>query len=131
VTRLVDLDHALDHTSQSQFDGWDLNNAKIIDLYINSALGRCDTLEGHAYEADDMWRKVVAYNSDHAADVVSAAYKSKDRKIGVIEKDLGRKRLEGMSMAEAEATLWDVVRETCDDPDSLDPKYVFRASFVY
>ncbi|KAJ7321999.1 hypothetical protein DFH08DRAFT_818376 [Mycena albidolilacea] len=94
VTRLVDLDHALDHTSQSQFDGWDLNNAKIIDLYINSPLGRRDTLEAHAYEADDMWRKVVAYNSDHAADVVSAAYKSKNRKIGVIEKDLGRKQLE-------------------------------------
>ncbi|KAJ7353020.1 hypothetical protein DFH08DRAFT_804606 [Mycena albidolilacea] len=110
VTRLVDLDHALDHTSQSQFDRWDLNNTKIIDLYINSPLGRHDTLEGHAYEADDMWRKVVAYNSDHAADV-----------IGVIEKDLGRKQLEGMSMAEAEAALWDVVCETCDDPDSLDP----------
>ncbi|KAJ7339306.1 hypothetical protein DFH08DRAFT_812692 [Mycena albidolilacea] len=90
-----DLDHALDHTSQSQFDGWDLNNAKIIDLYINSPLGRRDTLEGHAYKADDMWRKVIAYNLDHAADVVSAAYKSKDRKIGVIEKDIGRKRLEG------------------------------------
>jgi hypothetical protein len=93
TTRLVEVDHALDHTAQSQFDGWDITNAKIIDVYLNSPLARRDALEGFSYAADDLFRKTVAYNSDHAADVVSVAHKTKDRKLALIEGDLGRPRL--------------------------------------
>ncbi|KAF8146326.1 hypothetical protein K438DRAFT_1990862 [Mycena galopus ATCC 62051] len=120
ATRLVEVDHALDHTAQSQFDGWDITNAKLVDVYINSPLGRRDKLEGYAYEADDLWRKTVAYNSDHAADVVLVAQKTKERKQDVLERDLGQEQLRNMSETEAEDALWDVVREICDDPDALD-----------
>ncbi|KAF8164043.1 hypothetical protein K438DRAFT_1545983, partial [Mycena galopus ATCC 62051] len=84
ATRLVEVDHALDHTAQSQFDGWDITNTKLVDVYINSPLRRRDKLEGYAYEADDLWRKTVAYNSDHAADVVLVAQKTKERKQDVV-----------------------------------------------
>jgi hypothetical protein len=124
ATRLVEVDHALDHTAQSQFDGWDITNAKIIDVYLNSPLARRDALEGFSYAADDLFRKTVAYNSDHAADVVSVAHKTKDRKLALIEGDLGRAKLQKMSEAEAEKALWDVAREICDDPDGLDDRCI-------
>ncbi|KAJ7334225.1 hypothetical protein DFH08DRAFT_814249 [Mycena albidolilacea] len=120
ATRLVEVDHALDHTAQSQFDGWDITNAKIINIYMNSLLAKCNVLEGFFYEADNLWQKTVAYNSDHAADVVAVACKMKECKVEVIEADLGREKLQGMSESEAEEALWEVAREMCDDPDGLD-----------
>jgi hypothetical protein len=115
----MEVDHTLDHTAQSQFDGWDITNAKIIN-YMNSPLAKHDALEGFFYEADDLWRKTVTYNSDHAADVVAVARKTKERKVEVIEADLGREKLQGMSESKAEEALWEVAREMCDDPDGLD-----------
>jgi hypothetical protein len=85
----VEVDHALDHTAQSQFNGWDITNAKTINIYMHSPLAKCDALEGFFYKADDLWRNTVAYNSDHAADVVAVARKTKERKVEVIEADLG------------------------------------------
>ncbi|KAJ7455619.1 hypothetical protein B0H11DRAFT_1926006 [Mycena galericulata] len=90
-------------------------------IEINSPLGRRDALEGYSYEKDDLWRKTVAYNSDHASDVRSAARKCAERKQSVIEGDLGRKEIALMTESELEDALWDVVQETCDDPDTLDP----------
>ncbi|KAJ7460120.1 hypothetical protein B0H11DRAFT_1736746 [Mycena galericulata] len=121
-TRVIEVDHTLDHTAQSQYDGWDITNQKIIDAYINSPLGRRDALEGYSYEKDDLWRKTVAYNSDHASDVRSAARKCAERKQSVIEGDLGQKEIALMTESELEDALWDVVQETCDDPDTLDPR---------
>ncbi|KAJ7927083.1 hypothetical protein B0H13DRAFT_2312862 [Mycena leptocephala] len=102
-TRLVEVDHALDHTAQTQYEGWDVANDKIIDTYINSPLARRDALEGVSYEADDLWRKTVAYSADHASDVRLAAHKVKDRKQLVVESDLGRQEIEN--------ALWDVLQE--------------------
>jgi hypothetical protein len=120
----VEVDHALDHTAQSQFDGWDITNVKIIDVYLNSPLAQQDALEGFAYAADNLFRKTVAYNSDHAPDVVSVAHKTKDRELALIEDDLGRAQLQKMSEPEAEKALWDVAREICDDPDHLDDRCI-------
>ncbi|KAJ6531015.1 hypothetical protein B0H10DRAFT_1791827 [Mycena sp. CBHHK59/15] len=122
-TRLVEVDYALDHTAQTQYEGWDITNHKIVDAYINSPLGCRDSLEGHAYELNDMWRKMVAYNSDHASDVRAAARKCTERKRLVAECDLGKQQIETMSVAEIEDALWEVVQEMCDDPAGLDPRY--------
>ncbi|KAJ6565328.1 hypothetical protein DFH09DRAFT_1315104 [Mycena vulgaris] len=118
---MVGVDHSLDHTAQTQFDGWEVSNQKIVDAYLSSPLGRRDALEGHAYELNDLWRKMVAYNADHASDVRSCARKCKDRKRAVIESDIGEHELETMTPEEIEDALWEVVAETCDDPDGLDP----------
>ncbi|KAJ6451745.1 hypothetical protein C8R45DRAFT_763413, partial [Mycena sanguinolenta] len=39
-TRLVEVDHALDHTAKTQFAGWDVVNSKIVEAYNNSPLAR-------------------------------------------------------------------------------------------
>ncbi|KAJ7506623.1 hypothetical protein B0H11DRAFT_1794540 [Mycena galericulata] len=120
-TRVVDIDHALDHTAQSQYEGWDVSNQKILDAYINSPLGRRDALDGYGYEMDDLWRKMVAYNADHASDVRATARKCGERKRRVVESDMGLRELESMSDEEMADALWEVVEEMCDDPDGLDP----------
>lgn len=123
ATRLVEVNHAPDHTAQTQYKGWDVINDKIIDTYTNSPLGRRDALEGVTYERDDLYRKGIAYNSDHAADVRLAARKFKERKQLVIEGDLGREQIRGMSDEDVEILLWAVLQEIHDDPDGLDSKY--------
>lgn len=122
-TRVVEVDHALDHTAQSQYEGWDITNQKIVETYMKSPLGSRDSLEGYSWELDDLWRKMVAYNSDHAADVRLAANKCIDRKRAVAESDLGWKEIDDMDDAEVEAALWDVVQEIYDDQDGLQPGY--------
>ncbi|KAJ6574411.1 hypothetical protein B0H19DRAFT_1063370 [Mycena capillaripes] len=121
ATRLVEVNHALDHTAQTQYKGWDIINDKIIDTYANSPLGQRDALEGVTYARDDLYRKGVAYNSDPAADVRLAARKFKERKQLVIESDLGREKIQEMSDEDVEILLWAVLQEIHDDPDGLDP----------
>jgi hypothetical protein len=64
----------------------------------------------------------MGYNADHAADVRQVAQKCKERKKAVVSADLGRKEIQNMSESEVEDTLWEVVKEICDDPDGLDPR---------
>ncbi|KAJ7183448.1 hypothetical protein C8R46DRAFT_883756 [Mycena filopes] len=130
-TRVVEVQHALDHTAQSQYEGWEIVSKIIEDTYSNSPLARRDKLEGLAFEADDMWRKMVAYNADHAADVKSTARKCTDKKAFVAERDLGKSALKNMSDKEVEDALWDVLQEIHDDPDGLDPKYVQLQLDIY
>ncbi|KAJ7174753.1 hypothetical protein C8R46DRAFT_892050 [Mycena filopes] len=121
-TRVVEVQHALDHTAQSQYEGWEVVSKIIEDTYSNSPLARRDKSEGLSFEADDMWRKMVAYNADHAADVKSTARKCTEKKALVAERDLGKSALESMGDTEVEDALWDVLQEIHDDPDGLDPK---------
>jgi hypothetical protein len=58
ATRLVEVNHALDHTAQTQYEGWDVINDKIVDTYANSPLGHRDALEGFTYVRDDFIAKV-------------------------------------------------------------------------
>ncbi|KAF7363183.1 hypothetical protein MVEN_00670900 [Mycena venus] len=120
ATRLVEVDHALDHTAQTQYEGWDVANQRIVDTYNNSPLARRDALDGLSYEADDLYRKTVSYAADHASDVRLAAHKVKERKQLVVESDLGRQEITSMSDSEVEQALWDVLQEMHDDPESLD-----------
>jgi hypothetical protein len=90
---------------------------------MKSPLGSRASLEGYSWELDDLWRKMVVYNSDHAADVRLAANKCIDRKRAVAESDLGWKEIDDMDDAEVEAALWDVVQEIYDDQDGLQPGY--------
>jgi hypothetical protein len=129
ATRLVEVNHALDHTAQTQYEGWDIINNKIIDTYTNSPLGHRDALEGVTYVHNDLYRKGVSYHADHASDVRLAARKFKERKQAVIEGDLGRQKIEEMSEEDVETMLWGALQEIHDDPDGLDPKYPFL-SFV-
>ncbi|KAJ6503911.1 hypothetical protein C8R45DRAFT_1185995 [Mycena sanguinolenta] len=118
-TRVVGVANALDHTAQTQFDGWEEASRDIFETYMNSPLAKRDSLEGYDYEQDDLWRKMVAYNADHAADVRLTARKCGEKRQAVIENDLGRQELEHMTVEEAEDALWEVVEEICDDPDIL------------
>ncbi|KAJ7347877.1 hypothetical protein DFH08DRAFT_698722 [Mycena albidolilacea] len=120
-TRVVDIDHALDHTAQSQYEGWEIASRKIAETYQNSPLSRRDALDGLSYDANDMWRKMVAHNADHAKDVRASAGKCVDKKQLVAEMDLGREEIAAMTDEEAKDVLWKVVQEMCDDPAGLDP----------
>jgi hypothetical protein len=66
---VVNIKHALDHTAQNQYKGWEIASQKITETYQNSPLSRCDALNSLSYNADDMWRKMVAHNADHVKDV--------------------------------------------------------------
>ncbi|KAJ7257743.1 hypothetical protein C8J57DRAFT_1516628 [Mycena rebaudengoi] len=116
-TYSTDANAAQEAFTTRLYEGWDITNQKIIDAYINSPLGHRNSLEGYSYELDDLWRKMVAYNSDHAADVRSCAVKCGERKKAVITGDMARKATEEMTNSEVRATFWEVVRETCDDPE--------------
>ncbi|KAF7360906.1 hypothetical protein MSAN_01120500 [Mycena sanguinolenta] len=118
-TRVVGVANALDHTAQTQFEGWEEVNRDIFETYMNSPLANRDSLEGYQLEQDDLWRKMVAYNSDHAADVRLTARKCGEKRQAVIETDVGRQELEHMTTEEAEDALWEVVEEICDDPAAL------------
>ncbi|KAJ7185051.1 hypothetical protein C8R46DRAFT_1209230 [Mycena filopes] len=119
-TRVVEVNHALDHTAQSQYEGWEIVNKKILDTYLSSPLPRRDAEEGLTLDSDDLWRKMVAYNADHAADVKSTARKCTEKKAAVAESDLEKAALIEMSTEEVEEALWDVVQEVSDDPDGLE-----------
>ncbi|KAF7377133.1 hypothetical protein MSAN_00132400 [Mycena sanguinolenta] len=118
-TRVVGVANALDHTAQTQFEGWEEVNRDIFETYMNSPLAKRDSLEGYQLEQDDLWRKMVAYNSDHAADVRLTARKCGEKRQAVVETDVGRQELEHMTTEEAEDALWEVVEEICDDPATL------------
>jgi hypothetical protein len=122
-TRVIEIDHALDHTAQSQYEGWEITSQKIAETYQNSPLSHRDALDGLSYDADDIWRKMVAHNADHAKDVRASAGKCVDKKQSVVEMDLGREEIAAMTDEEAKDVLWKVVKEMCDDPAGLDPKY--------
>ncbi|KAJ7179728.1 hypothetical protein C8R46DRAFT_886858, partial [Mycena filopes] len=121
-TRVVEVNHALDHTAQTQYEGWEIVNRKILDTYLNSPLARRDATAGVTLDVDDLWRKMVSYNADHAADVKSTARKCTDKKAAVAESDLGKAALIEMSTEEVEEALWDVVQEVSDDPDGLEAR---------
>ncbi|KAF8173537.1 hypothetical protein K438DRAFT_1610596 [Mycena galopus ATCC 62051] len=121
-TRVMEIDHALDHTAQSQYEAWEIASRKIAETYNNSPLARRDAQEGLAYDPDDIWRKMVAHNADHANDVRVSAAKCTEKKRLVAERDIGKEELDAMSNTEVEAALWDVVQEMCEDPAALDPK---------
>ncbi|KAJ7123270.1 hypothetical protein C8R43DRAFT_1148103 [Mycena crocata] len=129
-TRFVEVEHSLDHTAQSQFDGWGIANQKIIETYNNSPLGQRDKIEGVKYERDDLWRKTFSYHSDHAPDVGACARKVEEKKSDVIEADLGKEAVGTMTAKEIEDELWVVVQEICDDPEGLDPRYRAHSSCV-
>ncbi|KAF8183081.1 hypothetical protein K438DRAFT_1767136 [Mycena galopus ATCC 62051] len=114
------MNHALDHTAQSQYEGWEIAGRQIAETYSHSPLGRRDAQEGLAYDPDDIWCKMVAHNTDHANDVWASAAKCIEKKRLVAEKDLGKEQLDAMSETEVEEALWDVVQEMCDDPAALD-----------
>lgn len=124
-TRVVGVTNSLNHTAQTQFEGWEEANRDIFETYTNSPLAKRDTLKGYTYEQDDMWRNMMTFNSDHAADVRLVARKCGEKKRSVVETDLGEEQLENMSADEVEDALWEVVQEICDDPAGLDKKSSF------
>jgi hypothetical protein len=122
-TRVMEIDHALDHTGQSQYEGWEIASRKIAETYSHNLLARRDAQDGLAYDSDDIWRKMVAHNADHANDMRASAAKCIEKKRIVAEKDLGKEELDAMSETEIEEALWDVIQEMCDDPTAVDPRY--------
>ncbi|KAJ6520306.1 hypothetical protein C8R45DRAFT_887516, partial [Mycena sanguinolenta] len=121
-TRAIGATNALDHTAQTQFEGWEDINRQIYETYMNSPLSKRDSLQGIKFDLNDTWRKMVAYNADHAKDAKKVARLCGDKKAAVVETDFGEAELELMTSAEAEEALWEVVQEISVDPEGLDPK---------
>ncbi|KAJ6453797.1 hypothetical protein C8R45DRAFT_1192645 [Mycena sanguinolenta] len=121
-TRAIGVTNALDHTAQTQFEGWEDINRQIYETYMNSPLSKRDSLQGIKFDLNDTWRKMVAYNADHAKDAKKVARLCGDKKAAVVETDFGEAELELMTSAEAEEALWEVVQEISVDPEGLDPK---------
>lgn len=93
-TVMLELNHAHDHTAQTQFDGDLAAGAAITNAYRNSPIyDEHDT----PLDEDDFLRKQKSQNLDHAADGKKKVNITRERKLRVVQKDLGKVKLAEMS----------------------------------
>ncbi|KAJ7508798.1 hypothetical protein B0H11DRAFT_1703638 [Mycena galericulata] len=130
-TRVIEIKHAIEDTADAQFGAWDVINHHIVQAYSNSPLGRRDALSGVRYEEKDLWRKLMSYHGDHAADVKCVARKCKDRKREVVQGDLGQCGIEEMTEDDVEEALWCVIDELCEEAEKDLPSYGLSCFFLF
>jgi hypothetical protein len=90
-TRFVDVEPALDHTAQRQFDGTMEAAGRIADAYTRSPVAAKDQ---QTMEKDDYLRKKMGEMKDHAADGKKGFKISAGEKRDVVIRDLGRSAME-------------------------------------
>jgi hypothetical protein len=95
-TRFVEVDHALDHTGQRQFEGTLEAANRIADIYTRSPLA---AQEKRAMDKHDYWRKKIGESKDHAADGKKAFKISAAHKKDIIIHDLGRAAMDDSDVA--------------------------------
>ncbi|KAF7304432.1 hypothetical protein HMN09_00845400 [Mycena chlorophos] len=86
-TMVLDLDHAHDHTAQTQFEGDMAAGAAISDAYRNSPIY---DPEAAPLDPMDFLRKMRWQNMDHAADGKKKLELTRDAKLLLVKEDLGK-----------------------------------------
>ncbi|KAJ7067552.1 hypothetical protein C8F01DRAFT_980134 [Mycena amicta] len=93
-TVMLELNHALDHTAQSQFEGDLAAGAGITAAYRNSPI--YDGVDA-PLDDEDFLRKQRFQNADHAADGKKKVNLTRDGKLRVVQDDLGKAKLAKLS----------------------------------
>ncbi|KAJ7058635.1 hypothetical protein C8F01DRAFT_1255784 [Mycena amicta] len=107
-TVMLELNHALDHTAKSQFEGDLTAGAEITDAYRHSPIYDAVNLP---LDDDDFLRKQNRQNLDHTADGKAKVNLTQEGKRRVIQKDLGRVKFRKM-------TSLDQFNTTCNIDDA-------------
>nr|GAT45235.1 predicted protein [Mycena chlorophos] len=86
-TMVLDLDHAHDHTAQTQFDGDMAAGAAITDAYRNSPIYDA---ENAPLDPKDFLQKMRWQNMDHAADGKAKLDLAREAKLWIVREDLAK-----------------------------------------
>ncbi|KAA1479912.1 hypothetical protein DENSPDRAFT_789674 [Dentipellis sp. KUC8613] len=104
-TRLVAVDCALNHTSETQIAGWKEHAQNIAEIFNSSPLSE---RSGLIFESDDFAHKIKGMNGDHAADQLKTARGIQDWKAMVDLQDLGYRSLASLLPEDLDLLLLDV-----------------------
>lgn len=96
-SRLIGVDSAPDHSSQTQADGWSSKIEEILDLYNQSPLAKGSQ---NALCLADFFARLQGMNSDHAKDQKKLAALLQEIKEALLHKSLGEESLIEMSFLE-------------------------------
>lgn len=101
-SRLVGVDPAIDHSSQTQADGWVSKLQEKLDVYNQSPLAKRSQ---NALKLADFFACLQGMNSDHAKDQKKLAALLKEIKQTFMHESLGEERLVEMSLPEMQNLL--------------------------
>ncbi|KAJ7237982.1 hypothetical protein C8J57DRAFT_1727742 [Mycena rebaudengoi] len=90
-TRFMEVDFALDHTAQRQFEGTLEAANRIADVYSRSPLA---VQQKRVMDKNIYWRKKIGEMKDHAADGKKGFKLSEEHKRNIVIQDLGRAALD-------------------------------------
>jgi hypothetical protein len=107
-TRLVGVDSATDHSSQTQADGWKSKMQEKLDTYNQSPLAKRSQ---DALRLADFFARLQGMNSDHAKDQKKLAALLKEIKQTLTHESLGEGRLLEMSILEMQHLLTKATNE--------------------
>ncbi|TFY83099.1 hypothetical protein EWM64_g903 [Hericium alpestre] len=85
-TRLVGVNQALDHTSETQFAGWQASVNEMSMLLDEAPFAMKEKV---TLQPDDFARKLKGMHGDHASDQLKTARAMQAWKTAVVQKDLG------------------------------------------
>ncbi|KAJ7577567.1 hypothetical protein C8J56DRAFT_798623 [Mycena floridula] len=115
-TRFLEVQPALDHTAQRQFEGTREAAQRIADVYSRSPLA---AKEQRVMTEDDYFRKKLGENKDHAADGKKAFKLSAEHKQDIVRKDLGRKKIDDMEVNELLEAMLSITDEEVHEANKL------------
>jgi hypothetical protein len=101
-TRFLNLEQALDHTAQRQFDGAKEAASRIADTYTRSPIAAQKQQTMHV---DDYYRKKLGEMKDHAADGKKGFGLSAAHKEAIVIRDLGRDAIDDADMETSQILL--------------------------
>jgi hypothetical protein len=101
-SRLVGVDSAPDHSSQTQLDGWKSKIKEKLDIYNQSPLAQRSQT---ALRLADFFARLQGMNGDHAKDQKKLATLLKEIKAAFLQESLGGEKLVGMSFPEIQVLL--------------------------
>nr|GAT44864.1 predicted protein [Mycena chlorophos] len=111
-TRMLDIDHELDHTAETQFAGDLAAGNRVLDAYKSSPMALED---GATVDNEDFVRRMLWQNMDHASDGKKKLALMVERKEEIYARDLGRLKLKTLG---AEAYIKAVISITQDELDA-------------
>ena len=96
-SRLIGVDSATDHSSQTQLDGWKKKLNSLQELYNQSPLSH---RSGVTLALSDIFAKLKGISSDHAKDQKKLAALLEETKQFFLKQTLGKERLLGMNTSQ-------------------------------
>jgi hypothetical protein len=101
-SRLVGVDSATDHSSQTQVEGWKHKLQEKLDIYSQSPLARRSQV---TLKLADFFSRLQGMNGDHAKDQKKLASLLKEMKAYFMHQELGEERLLDMEISDINELL--------------------------